>query len=268
MKINYKNTALGLLENITPYSFTVCEDADHSPIEYKRRVGMSVVNEFPKVAHLFKEKIQYISDPFYQAYSRSVSKLASVLDNEPIDQSGTFISKSSPSETNTIFYSITSEGQEENFKLNAIIFFFSKETKKDKPTLAIIVQKNAKGFKSFLSEKATQAGLDEMSVITDVFSLILFIKYCELETKEVKGNNKTTLIGTKYVNETKNNIQILDSTWFTTLVKSDSFQVRGHFRFQPCGQGLKDRKLIWISDYEKEGYTRHAKVLTQSNLTQ
>jgi|ERR1051325_495829 hypothetical protein len=263
MKINYKNTVLGLLDNITPSSFTICEDSEQSPLEYKRRVGMSVVNEFPKVAHLFKEKIQYISDPFYQAYNKSTSKLASVLDSEPINQSGTFISKSSPSETNTIFYSIISEGKKEDFKLNAIIFFFSKETKKDKPTLAIIVQKNAKGFKSFLSDQATKNGLDEMSVIADIFSLILFLKYCDLETKEVKGNSKTMHIGTKYVNETKNNIQILDSTWFTTLVKSDSFHVRGHFRFQPCGQGMKDRKLIWISDFQKEGYTRQAKVLTQ-----
>lgn len=264
MKINYNNTSLGLLDNITPYSFTVCEDSDRSPIEYKRTVGMSVVNEFPKVAHLFKERIQYISDPFYAAYNKSVNKLSSVVDLEPINQSGTFISRSSPGETNTIFYSITSEGQKDNFKLNAIIFFFSKEAKKDKPTLAIIVQKNAKGFKSFLSEQATKNGLDEMSVIADIFSLVLFLKYCDLEVKEVKGNSKVNHIGTKYVNETKNNIQILDSTWFTTIVKSEGFHVRGHFRFQPCGQGMKDRKLIWISDYDKEGYTRQAKVLTQT----
>lgn len=265
MKINYNNTALGLLDNITAHSFTICEDSEHSPIEYKRAIGLSVVNEFPKVSHLFKERIQYISDPFYEAYNKSVSKIASVLDSEPIHQSGTFISRSSPSETNTIFYSITSEGKKEDFKLNAIIFFFCKEAKKDKPTLAIIVQKNAKGFKSFLSEKATKAGVNEMSVIADVFSLILFLKYCDLETKEVKGNSKVNHIGVKYVNETKNNIEILDSTWFTTIVKSNGFHVRGHFRFQPCGQGMKDTKLIWISDYDKDGYTRQAKVLTQSN---
>lgn len=264
MKINYKNTALGLLDNITPYSFTICEDKDFSPPEYKRAVGLSVVNEFPKVAHLFKEKIQYISDPFYAAYNRSVSKLSSVVDFEPINQSGTFISRSSPGETNTIFYSITSEGKKDDFKLNAIVFFFCKEANKDKPTLAIIVQKNSKGFKSFLSNQATKNGLDEMSVIADIFSLILFLKYCELEIKEVKGNSKANHIGTKYVNETKNNIQILDSTWFTTIVKSEGFHVRGHFRFQPCGQGMKDRKLIWISDFDKEGYTRQAKVLTQA----
>lgn len=263
MKINYSNTALGLLDNITPYSFTICEDSDRSPIEYKRAVGISVVNEFPKVAHLFKERIQYISDPFYQAYNRGAYKMAKVLDSEPISESGTFISRSSPSETNTIFYSIHTEGKGESFKINAVIFFFSKETNREKPTLAIIVQRNNKGFKSFLSEKATKNGLDEMSIIADIFSLILFLKYCDLETKEVKGNSKVNHIGTKYVNETKNNIQILDSTWFTTIVKSEGFHVRGHFRFQPCGQGMKDRKLIWISDFDKEGYTRTAKVLTQ-----
>lgn len=261
MKIKYDNTALGLLDNITSYSFTVCEDADHSPIEYKQRVGLSVVNEFPKVAHLFKKKIQYISDPFYQAYNRGAYKMSKVLDSEPISESGTFISSSSPSETNTIFYSIHSEGKGDSFKINAVIFFFSKETKKDKPSLAIIVQRNDKGFKSFMSEKAAQNGIDEMSVIADIFSLILFLKYCDLETKEIKGNSKTNHVGVKYVNNTNNNIQILDSTWFTTIVKSEGFHVRGHFRFQPCGPNMAERKLIWVADYDKEGYTRTAKML-------
>lgn len=263
MKINYKNTAIGLLDHIDPYSFTICEDSDYSSIDYKRQVGLSVVDQFPKVAHLFKQKIQYISDPFYQAYNRGAYKMAKVLDSEPISESGTFISRSSPSETNTIFYSIHTEGKGESFKINAVIFFFSKETTREKPTLAIIVQRNDKGFKSFLAEKATKNGLDEMSVIADIFSLILFLKYCDLEVKEVKGNSKANHIGTKYVNETNNNIQILDSTWFTTIVKNEGFHVRGHFRFQPCGPKLSERKLIWISDFDKEGYTRTAKVLTQ-----
>jgi hypothetical protein len=263
MKINTKNTALGLLEHIDPYSFTMCEDSEHSEIEYKRAVGLSVVKEFPKVIHLFKDKIQYISDPFHEAYLKGKHKLSSVIDSEPIDESGTLISRSSPSETNTIFYSIRTEGKNEDFKINAIIFFFTKQTSKEKPSLAIIVQRNSKGYKSYLSETATKNGMDEMQIIADIFILILFLKYCDIETKEIKAGKKDLHIGTKYINETKNNIEILDSTWFTTIVKSDKFHVRGHFRFQPCGQALKDRKLIWISDYDKEGYTRQAKILSQ-----
>lgn len=263
MKINYRNTALGLLDHIDPWAFTISEDIEKSPIEYKRQVGLSVVQEFPKVAHLFKSKIQYISDPFHQAYLAGSSKLASVLDSEPINESGTFISRSTPSETNTIFYHITSEGKNENFKLYAVIFFFCKQTGKDKPSLAIIVQSNLKGFKSYLSEVAGHNNMDEMSIIADIFSLILFMKYCELEVKEIKAGKKDTHVGTKYVNDSPYNIQILDSTWFTTIVRSEGFHVRGHFRMQPYGPNMSQKKLIWISDFDKSGYTKRARILNE-----
>jgi hypothetical protein len=57
----------------------------------------------------------------------------------------------------------------------------------------------------------------------------------------------------------------MDSTWFTQLVISNAFNVRGHFRLQPCGPELKERKLIWIQDFQKSGYTRKAKVEYSNN---
>lgn len=263
MKINYRNTALGLLDYIDPFAFTMCEDSDHSPQEYKTRVGLSLVQEFPKAAHLFKEKIQYISDPFHEAYTRGMSKLGSVIDAEPIDVSGAFISRSTPSETNTIFYTLRTEGKDQDFKMNAVIFFFTKETNREKPSLAIYVQHNKKGFKSYLSETAVAAGVTEWTVISDIFTLILFMKYCDLETKLVKAGKRENHIGTKYVNDTKSNIEILDSTWFTTIVRSEGFAVGGHFRMQPFGPARADRKLIWIDPFEKTGYTKRAKILNQ-----
>ena len=32
---------------------------------------------------------------------------------------------------------------------------------------------------------------------------------------------------------------------------SSQFTVSGHFRLQPCGKGLTDKKMIWIEPYEK-----------------
>jgi hypothetical protein len=55
----------------------------------------------------------------------------------------------------------------------------------------------------------------------------------------------------------------LDSTWFTTIVRSEGFKVGGHFRMQPFGKNLSDRKLIWISPFDKNGYTRKAKILSK-----
>ncbi len=263
MKINTGNTALGLLDHITPYSFRIAQDAEHSSQEYKTRFGLSVVENFPLISHRFKSKIQYISDPFYKAYNQGVSKLANVLDDEEIDECGTFIVNSTPSETNTIFYDISSQGKGADFKLTAVIFFFCKHTNMDKPSLAVYVQRNNKGVKEYFSEVAAKNELTNISVLADIFTMILFMKYCQVETKIIKPNSKALHVGCKYVNETQNNIEILDSTWFTTIVRSEGFHVRGHFRMQPYGPGMKDKKLKWIYDFDKTGYTKTAKVLSQ-----
>lgn len=56
----------------------------------------------------------------------------------------------------------------------------------------------------------------------------------------------------------------MDSKWFTNLVKSDGFKVRGHFRFQPKKKdGVWTKELIWINEFEKSGYNREAGVLKQ-----
>jgi hypothetical protein len=87
----------------------------------------------------------------------------------------------------------------------------------------------------------------------------LFRKYAEVEIKVIKPKMKAELFKCKYHNDNDHSIEIMDSTWFTTLIKSDEFKVRGHFRLQPCGQAFAERKLVWIKDFTKEGYTRKAK---------
>lgn len=87
----------------------------------------------------------------------------------------------------------------------------------------------------------------------------LFRKYAEVETKVLQPKAKAELFKCKYHNETDHSIEIMDSTWFVTLVRSEEFKVRGHFRLQPCGEAFKDRKLVWIKDFKKEGYIRKAR---------
>jgi hypothetical protein len=88
----------------------------------------------------------------------------------------------------------------------------------------------------------------------------VFLQYAELQTKELKPHHKQ-IEGVKclYENKLPFTIQIIDSTWYTTLVKTDAFKVRGHFRLQPYGEGLSKKKLVWINEFQKEGYTRTAK---------
>jgi hypothetical protein len=94
--------------------------------------------------------------------------------------------------------------------------------------------------------------------------VLFFLKYAPVEIKIVNNNSNDGIrcindkagIGTK--------IQVVDSTYFTTIVRTDGFNVRGHFRLQPIGQGRKEKKLKWINDFKKSGYTKKAKILSQS----
>ncbi len=95
-----------------------------------------------------------------------------------------------------------------------------------------------------------------------VVTFELFKKYAELETKVVSKTNGTRakVAKQKYKNNCKVPITIIDSTWFTRIVRSEEFNVKGHFRLQAYGEGMNDRKLIWVNGFKKHGYTRKAKI--------
>lgn len=96
-----------------------------------------------------------------------------------------------------------------------------------------------------------------------IISAELFINFAEVETKVMKPNTQIwdeRMVSAIYNNKTRSDITVIDSTWFTHLISSGAFNVRGHFRFQPCGEKLSKRKLIWINDFVKDGYTRKAKI--------
>lgn len=263
MKINRNNSAVHFLyEDLTPFHFRVCEDIEHTPVEYKRKFAFSIIREWPKVQPLFKKKVQFISDPFHKAYEKATPKLANVLDNEPINESGTFISYRQGG-INTIFYHIRSEGKDKDFRLGGMVFFFGKDVDRDLPSLDIFTQRLEIGTKEYLSSACEKTGTTSFSIFADLFTLLLFIKYCELETKVIPAGRKDKHVGQKYVNETKQAIEVLDSTWFTTIVRSEGFNVGGHFRMQPWGPGMSQRRLQWIEPFEKHGYTKRAKIIAQ-----
>lgn len=255
---------MGLLDKMDAFQFRVIDDAGETTFDQKMRLVHSLIRIWPNFLPRFNKRIQYISEPFCQAWEAGSSKLASVIDAEDLDESGVFVFKPSKSETNTIFYSIQSWGKGKEYELDATVLIFNSSG--DKPSLGLVSQRRpgmpVGGGRFYSSKKAQEAGCTPISVIGDILGLVLFLKYCDLETKEIKAGKKDVHIGTKYVNETKSNVQILDSTWFTTIVRSDGFHVRGHFRFQPY-PSTGEKKLIWIADYDKDGYTRTAKILNQ-----
>lgn len=266
MKINEKNTALGLLTNMNEHTFRLVDDGGETTRLQKTNLGLSLVKAWPKMKDAFAGNIRYMCKSFYDAYEKSVQKLAAVLDSEPMEESGTLIFAPNSKETNTIFYDLSVTGKGRDFHAEGIMMVFSKPVDKDKPALAMLVQRLHDGtVKEYISKKARDHGTTDMTILADIYTLLLFIKYCDIETKVTSPQNRrTNVAGQKYLNETDKRISILDSTWFTNLVVSGAFNVSGHLRWQHYGPGNSLKKLIWIDEFQKEGYTRKAKAITQN----
>lgn len=92
---------------------------------------------------------------------------------------------------------------------------------------------------------------------------LLFIEFAELETVTFnsRNNHKVKLNNDKYWTDVPYDIEIIDSNWFRTLIRTGAFSVSGHFRLQPYGKQRLQRRLQWISEFQKHGYIRKAKIL-------
>lgn len=98
-----------------------------------------------------------------------------------------------------------------------------------------------------------------------VMSFILFYNYTETDTKILNGidsgkQRRAKLNDEKYLNTSENEIEIVDSSYFTKIIRAGEFGVSGHFRLQRYGIGNSETKIIFIDNYKKTGYTRGAKI--------
>lgn len=94
-----------------------------------------------------------------------------------------------------------------------------------------------------------------------IMQVLTFVELGDIEVKYLESlrTNGAKKKEGKIYNASHHNVYVVDSTWNQILIRTEGFAVRGHFRLQPCGEGNKDRKLIWVSAYEKDGYTRKPK---------
>lgn len=91
-------------------------------------------------------------------------------------------------------------------------------------------------------------------------ALMAFLQYADTETVIVNnGQKKTTPSGGEMlVNSIGYPVKYIDSRWVREIIRTEGFKVRGHFRLQPCGEGRADKKLIYIHEYQKNGYHRRS----------
>ncbi len=238
------------------------------PVQFGVRKDHNIIpvikQEFLEMRPLFRKKIQYVCDSFMQACFKSASKLANVIKEESVTLSGTLLFSVPTLGNITVFYHIDSKGWDNsisNCKINGRVFTFA--TRRDFPIPFLASYHRIEDGCS-----ADYFGLEDTSAYIQflfIFGLLLFSNFCEVETKIVEAGKKSLHKNEKYVNETKMPIEILDSTWFTTLIRSEAFTVGaesgGFFRWQRYGQNLSQRKIIWVAPFEKHGYTRKAKIL-------
>lgn len=106
--------------------------------------------------------------------------------------------------------------------------------------------------------------LDTTSPFLNLIPLLVIYFFSKIETHVIQDgkNRKVVIDKDKYLNETQVPVKIIDSKWFTNIVRSEGFAVRGHFRLQPKKvNGEWTKELIWINDFEKHGYTSKARIL-------
>jgi hypothetical protein len=259
MKLDNKNSAVHLLLD-GPIQFGITE----RPKEMDKILN-SIKEKFINKRAPFRQTIQYISDPFYEAYIKGVGKLMPELWKKPIKKSGTFIIPITRECTSTQFYNIETKQGKEGMVMDSQVLQF--QMSKDMPQPILISYAHVKDGEediAYIDQVGRQKGSNVYTQIALLTSLILFREFCEVETKLIAVGDQTVHLNEKYENGTKLPFEILDSTWFTTLVKSGAFRVGGEtgfFRWQPVGTGRTDKKLVYIAPFEKKGYTRKAKAM-------
>lgn len=268
MKIDYKNhPILEKIHNkklgIIPYF--ECDEGLFKP--ENKNVFMLFKENFEYYANDFNKEIIKISPAFADAGKEAMFKLTDlytdIIKNDISDFSvnGTFIIKD---RIYTISYN-TKKGSDDN---EMALYVFTR----DSIPLLFYIDSDSRNIRQFgwFSKALAHTNNNDKDVLQNMIgqniirliTLDMFRKYANVETKILQPNIKIKDGKDKYLNETKLNITYMDSKWFTTLVQSNSFKVKGHFRLQPKKKDNQwTKELIWISDFKKDGYTSKAKIL-------
>jgi hypothetical protein len=271
MKLNYKNTCLHFLDQPEKMDFFLPDSNKNLSKLEQLAFAQSVKGMFKDLAckesEFLRQKVRLLTRPFLEAYEKGKSKLIDVFAKEEFEETGVFLTQLS-SFTNTYFYYLKTYIEDGEWRVDWCLMVFTKHTHAELPGLDAFFLETKKVKKSFIWKEWDDKGMDAIHWLGWLVCLPIFLKYCPMETKMVKGGGKEKHVGEKYVNETKYAVEILDSTWFTTIIRSEGFGVSGHFRKQRYGPGMTEWRLQYIEPFEKTGYTRKAKVLIHQNKSQ
>lgn len=125
-----------------------------------------------------------------------------------------------------------------------------------KPSMSIVWVDRVTNEKHEAFENELLTTIDEITL----YKLLCFFYFAENEEKIVEPGKKH---GTKkqtdsLYNEVTVPVTIINNNWNVTSIRTEGFDVSGHFRMQPHGPGMKDTKMIFIQPFRKDGYVRKA----------
>ena len=92
-------------------------------------------------------------------------------------------------------------------------------------------------------------------------AILLIKKYADTETTLISAGVRRSIPNSEeavVVNKTPFKINFIDCSWLKTIVRTEGFAVRGHFRLQHYGAKRSLIKLIYIKPFMKHGYVRRA----------
>lgn len=83
--------------------------------------------------------------------------------------------------------------------------------------------------------------------------VVTFLELTPITLIVVNGGEKKgdVMRGNVLKNETHSSVIQVNTNWNYKMIRVGSFKVRGHFRWQACGKGLSQVKLIYIDMFEK-----------------
>lgn len=195
--------------------------------------------------------VNYISEQFYEAAKANYQKLIERIDNigfyKALGQCAGYLVYGGYCYT----YSITE---------NCV--YCSVNARKGDDTDRTFFSTSQTGFSDYLNSVENRDDL--FIALLHGLALLVLLKNGRVETVLAASNTKRKIPEVEngvLMNSTPFPIRYIDSSWLKTIIRTEGFLVRGHFRLQPHGIGRSERKLIYIQPFKKHGYVRRAKKL-------
>lgn len=164
-------------------------------------------------------------------------------------------------------YTINTVERPKNY-LIAIYYQGKGDDKKDRHIFylgtLVFSKENDKAYRIEMSLMSTQMGLyaddykDNEQLIDAILAVLMFKHYAKVELDVISGHEKkmSAVANEKVINETSKGVHIMDSSWYTTIYRTEGYDVRGHIRYYKVYD-----TIAYVHPHQRKGYVRRAKIL-------